>query len=534
MKDLTIRLKLDKALADRAAQEHAEELKKIKQAAAQAAEANRAGFGKAEAAIGSAAGAVRGFAAQMVGLTSLQGVLSSIADGFEKARLNAENAAKASLALRETLREQAALKGEGGPNNRVVNEALMLRLKTGLKQDEAIQFENQFLGSLPIGIEKGNITPQVANELKLAAAQMASRLGGDAGVRGDLAGILGQFGKIDSAEQGLGQLEAIRQALTAGRGDDTPLTQSLLKVAGSLVKEGGMLPSMPELAATVGTMSLSAGAGQADTRTEQLVRAVSGSTSDQAMFLKSTFGVMENDNLEQRLAKIIPGLREQKAAGRDMSAFLVENQMPAEQVRALVEMEGNYEAFTQRMESARKSAGQGAEVATLNRSYLGSPVGRSRVAAAEADASQVIVGRRGELLQAFVTQQEAADRIDGKTEDAFTQTLDDWIPGAKRRRQQHQMSMRLRDFARQRGVPFEDLSFDAATTLGDTGAKADEWMMRAQQRFNEYKVDPFEAFQEQMVRALEKSNELAERQLQVMENKQGPAVLPAQPPAAKR
>ena len=135
----------------------------------------------------------------------------------------------------------------------------------------------------------------------MAAATRAARLGGSAAVHGDLAGLLGQFTKYAPGKagvtQGLGDLEAIRLGLTAGRGDDSPLTAQLLKTAGSLAGDGLPVGDMKELAALIGVTSLSGGPLKAGTRAEQLVRGLrSGMNKAQGGYLKE-IGITEGMGL---------------------------------------------------------------------------------------------------------------------------------------------------------------------------------------------------------------------------------------------
>jgi hypothetical protein len=224
--------------------------------------ANAFGFGQAMTKVGLVVGGV---------VAAFKGI-SIVSEHYHKIATDARAAAEATLDMRKALRVEGVLKGESTATDKTLKESLGLRVKTGLGMMEASDLTRQFEGSLPIGLEKKNITRKVADELIEQVGVMQARQGGDAGTRGDLAGILGQFGKIGSAEEGLGQMEAIRQALTAGRGDDTPLTNQLLKVAGSIVREGGPVPSLPEMGAIIGVTSLSAGPEAAGTRAEQLYR----------------------------------------------------------------------------------------------------------------------------------------------------------------------------------------------------------------------------------------------------------------------
>jgi hypothetical protein len=151
----------------------------------------------------------------------------------------------------------------------------------------------------------------------------------------------------------MGEMEAVRVGLTEGRGEDAALTKSLLHILGALSGPGKMIPRPGEAASVLGVASLSAGAQMADTRTEQLMRALRGDTPQQVKFLKEFAGITEGQGFEERLDRMVAGLRRQKAEGRDIATFLTESGMGAELARSVVETEPLYEVTKQRMVRAR-------------------------------------------------------------------------------------------------------------------------------------------------------------------------------------
>lgn len=370
-----------------------------------------AASGRREAAIAHTAGVVT---------TAALAGLQVIHQTYRQLEEEALAAAAATLELRKSLRIDATLKGAETTDNKALMEALGFRAKTGLGQAEAGEFTRQFLGSVPIAFQKGNIAKGVSEDLMTQAGIMAARHGGDAGTRGELAGLLGQFGKIGSAREGLGQLEAIRIALTEGRGDDTPLTQQLLKAAGSIVREGGTVGSLPEMAALIGVTSLSAGPQEAGTRAEQVVRALRagltkqrggpGTKVPQGKYLKD-LGITEKDSLEGALGKIAPDLQKAEASGRELDVYLAERGFKNyEERRALIETYRNYDVLKQRFAAARKAggAGVGGEVEAANRRFLATPQGRSEVADALKKSAEVTQGVGDERYLAAIAEAEAS------------------------------------------------------------------------------------------------------------------------------
>jgi hypothetical protein len=245
----------------------------------------------------------------------------------------------------------------------------------------------------------------------LEGGKVAARQTKDLETRGDLLGILSQFKKYDSGVKGveaaLADAEAIRIGLTEGRGDDAPLTKSLLHVAGSLAGDGKRVGSLPELAALIGVTSLSAGAGQADTRSEQLVRGLQGETPEQMAFLKDFAGIEEHDTLEARLDKFVPKLRQMTASGRDPATFLTENKINSEQVRALTEVEPNYELLKKRFASARNGKSGADIMAESAQQAKVDPLQRDRLAKADLAAAELGRGAERQEIQPDITTAKA-------------------------------------------------------------------------------------------------------------------------------
>lgn len=338
--------------------------------------------------------------------------LQMLMDGYKRIREDAVKAAEATTQLRKELRVEATLKGEGAPTTKALIESLQFRAQTGLDQAAATDFTRQYIGTVPIAFQKGNISEQVSKDLMVKAGIMSARQGGDAGTRGELAGILGQFGKVTSAQQGLGQLESIRIALTEGRGDDTPLTQQLLDAAGATVREGGPVGTLPELAALIGVTSLT-NPGEASMLTKQLIRGVrtkrgkmskpKGAKESQGQYLQR-LGVKENDSLEAILDKVVPDLQAAQASGRDIEGYLTEHGFSQSQERlALTTFVPNYEAFKKRMAASRQ-AGQGAAVEQQNQAFLASPYGRQVVADVQNKISEQEIGLRTERFNTLMSE----------------------------------------------------------------------------------------------------------------------------------
>lgn len=386
------------------------------------------GLGSAMTAAGAAA----------AGAGAIVAGLGLISEGYHKIRAEAEAAAAATSTLVKGLRMESTLKGYAGMGTQALTEALAFRTATGLPADQASDLTRQYLGSLPIGLEKGNITPEVANALMTQVGITQAWQGGDAGTRGDLAGVLGQFSKIGTVEAGLGQMEAIRQGLTAGRGDDPVLTAQLLKTAGSIVREGGSVGSLPEMAALIGATSLSGGPEQAGTRAEHLNRALKGgllrhtkrkgAIMSQADYMKS-LGITEKTDMEGFLGAIVPDVMKAKAAGRDVESYLGEHGLSnSEERRAVMEMVPLYDAVKSRMERAR-GAQDGSKILEANKRFLQSTSGQEAVAEQLADVQTVTKGLPSRGLRALKEAAKASPEMLSGDQSILTRTIGDLVSG---------------------------------------------------------------------------------------------------------
>lgn len=435
-KDLTLRLRMDKTGAEASAQQfHAAEMARIgrlrdahgrflKQGTEGVEAQQRAvgGLGASVEKVGFSMGSLQ--AAWGTALAAVGGI-KAIADAWNVVADNAVRSGQAALEYEGRVRSLAAVQNIDKPAAAVAG-ALKFASQTGFSLEKAQAFQEAFLGSSPAGVEKGNITQDVLEKVMVEAGIMARRQGADVKTRGDLAGIMAQFKKYTDPAEVLGDIEKVRYALTAGRGEDKPLTDSLLHVAGSLVKEhGGMVADLPQLAAQIGTHSLTAGAMQSDVRTEQLARGLRGTTSKQMKFLQEWAGIDEHDDMEQRVDKGVAALRKTMASGRDPTTFLVESGMNAEQTRALVEMEGVYEVYKQRLAKAREQ-GTGEAVRKANKEFQESPLGRFEEGKMEKEAAGVVVGQKNKSWSAVLEKAEAQWIIEHRDEsegEAFANIL---------------------------------------------------------------------------------------------------------------
>ena len=387
------------------------------------------GFSKVSTLMGGTAAAIGG---ALAGLNMLE-------SGYRKIREDAEAAALATFALQKRLRVEGVLKGQPTGNEQVLKEALNLRAKTGLGADEASDLTRQFLGATPIGVQKGHIDQATIDKVLVEQGVLHNRQGGDAGTRGELAGMIPQFRKVKGVNDLLGEQEAIRFALTEGRGDDAPLTRQLLNVAGPHVREGGMVGTLPEMAALVGATSLTAGPEAAGTRTDQIIRSLEagrtkhrkgqGAVESQADYLTKTLGIDEKEGLESQLDKVMADLGKAKKEGRNINTYLAERGFRnSEERQAIVELESNYKAVKGRFKVARESQ-DGAKVKAQNDAFLASPEGRISVGEVGADIAVATKGVSGKRLEAARAAAAGSNEARKGDQNAFTSTFGDFGRG---------------------------------------------------------------------------------------------------------
>lgn len=348
--------------------------------------------------------ALNRLALQYIGIGAAVKVIDSIGDAWKRVAEQQRQAHAEYIEILKNSRVGAAVSGVGP--KQYAAETAATAVASGLSVNEADNFIRQFEGTVPIGKQLGNIDDATASRIKLEGAKYGARLGGDQGTRGELLGILPQFSKITSKEEAMGKAEAVRIALTEGRGDDSPLTRSLLNVVGKIGGEGGMVGSIEENAALVGTTSLASGPLAADQRALQISRAVRGTTKESMQKTQDAFGLKVGNtlSLEQRLEKIIPKLLQVQASGGDVVSWLRTNvDMPQEEAEALREFMPNFGVFKGRAAKARETAKNGgAAVVAENAAFASTDAGRALQTSSENEAAGFLVGENQRDFQGLV------------------------------------------------------------------------------------------------------------------------------------
>jgi hypothetical protein len=403
-KDLTVRMRLDKGQADASAQQfHSAELARINRlrdaqtrnskAGVEGIQAQQREVARLGAGFDKAGASLAEFRTMMAGAAAAAGGMRVISEAMAASSAAVTSSGQAATQFERKSRQLGALTGRPGDAAR---DVIGFAMKTGMSLEQSDAYQQAYLGSAPSGIQKGFITEDLSKEVMEKSGVMAARQGASPKVRGELAGLMAQFKKYTSATDVLGDLEKVRMGLTEGRGEDAPLTESLIHVAGSFVDQGagGMIADLPELAAQIGTASIGAGALGADVRTKQLGALVRGGSREQQKFVKDFTGIdYDKDNMETRLAKLMGALQGVKEKGRDPQAYLAEQGIDPEKAQAAAEMLGVYDVYKTRLAKSRE-AGKGEEVEAANAAFLRSKEARAQQGETSVKAAEILTGQK--------------------------------------------------------------------------------------------------------------------------------------------
>lgn len=395
----------------------------------QAGDKAGAGLGKAAEESHSLVSGLDGLAGRAAAFAALTTVATEFGEALNSARQTMRDSADDAARLRDTLREVANLQGKGGPDPSVTADFARFRIATGLRETEARKFQEQFRGTLPAGMSKGNITEATAADLAREGGRFAARTGLDGGAAGDLTAMIAQFSKVPNAAAGAAQLGAIAWGLNEGRGNLTPLGKSLANTAGAIVnEEGGPVRSLPELAAILGVASQNANPAAAGTRVQQAFRALNRFDGDRGRTL-GMVGITGDDDLLARLEKIAPRIRAANQPGQGGAQRWLWEQGFHNQAenRSLIQLVENLPVIEQRvgrwraLDTPEKRDAAGKEIIAADAAFLKDQLaGQRRVGEAVNDAGQLVRGQGGETIAALRLAAEGRLRAEGKIDTART------------------------------------------------------------------------------------------------------------------
>jgi hypothetical protein len=175
--------------------------------------------------------------------------------------------------------------------------------------------------------------------------------------------------------------------------------------------------------------SLSAGPEEAGQRAEQATRSLMfgltkhrkgvGAIQSQADYLQS-IGVKEGMTFEERMGRLHADLAAPREEGRDLEVYLGEQGFRStEEIRALIEIDQNYDAFKARVAKAR-DAQDGAAVARANAEAQRSRMGQEALAKNRQVAATALTGEKYRDFATAVKQEEAEQTARGYDYDVAT------------------------------------------------------------------------------------------------------------------
>lgn len=366
--------------------------------------------------------ALLGHMAQFVSTAAALGLISKafteMGAAIKEAREHGEQTGKTALTQRDKARELANLMGETDPNDRVMARIFNTSLASGMKFDESIKYLEQFYGSVPAAIKKGNVREEQLPELAAMGARAAVRLGLDPGTGGDLAGVIGQHINLNNQKDAQGRTMTARDALAAqieamafganeGRGQVSVLMRGELAQAASSLASG-RVGSLAEMGSFVGTAStLSKTGAFAGTLFSQLDSALNRQDKF-GDFLKK-IGVADQHGDRAKLGALKDHVDQVKPA--DVNAYLAKNGLKSQQERkALVGFMENLEVLDKTTAEAEKRAHDPAAALRKQAAFEASLDFQNRKADARVQAAEFETGDRNAPL--LVARKNALARLE--------------------------------------------------------------------------------------------------------------------------
>ena len=353
------------------------------------------------------------------------GLAEKIAAGQQKMAEMTEDAFK----LRDALREIANLQNHDAPDDEVTTGVLQFGVETGMTPTEARKYMEQFLGSVPAGKTKGNITDAVAEEVAQEGGIFGTRMSINPNTAGDFAGVMSQYQKIGSREEAAKVMGQVAYGLNEGRGNVEPLMRTLLNTAGSVIADGGPVGSLSELAVMEGVASTHANPYATGTRLRQAMRALRTTKGDQGKWL-AEHGVKDGMNHLDRLKAIKPALMAEVATtGKGLDQALLEHVTSDDtEARSLAEQLGDIDLMDERLKVMGGITGKG--VIEKNRKFLTqSKTGRRRVQMAKKASQEFLVGQQNEDME-IAMENQRQNLTEEKRFAGWLGKADEWVGDA--------------------------------------------------------------------------------------------------------
>jgi hypothetical protein len=322
------------------------------------------------------------------------------------ARDNLDKLGEQAGITREKLRELAGIRGQTGVSDALVAENVAAGAAAGMMPEQAKEFQTIFEGATDLSIEKNKADPTkgMSKETSIAlgkeAMKFATRVDIKPQTAANLAGVLGQYGHVESAEQGMDQIGRVHAALNKGRGHMEPLVNSLIKAMGVTVgEEGAPVETPAEMAVYLATQSANVLPGEAGTLGVDSVLALRRFGDGAQGKALDRLKITPNMSHEKAMSVLIPHLQKADKDGTGADAWLKKNGFRRkEEVRALVNESRNWNVIQAGLKTARDPADKGAEEIRKNEEFLrADKVGIRKKSEANDAAQEWIVGKKEEM-----------------------------------------------------------------------------------------------------------------------------------------
>lgn len=336
---------------------------------------------------------IAGFAA----LGAATEVLSEIAERTRRVVEYMGELGDKTAEVRDKARELATLQGKSSPDNATLAGVAEFGIRTGMTPQEAIRFQEQLEGSMPAGLQKGNVTEEIAHRVSEVGARFGQRVGLRPETSGDLAGVLSQFAEIPDVESGARMIGQIHKGLDDGRGRMDTLMSSFINLATGVVEEGGQVQDPSKLAVYHGVMSTMHPPREAATYTRIFSRELRELNGAQGEALQQ-LGIEPTAPLETQMAQMFAHLEQRESEGIaprvEMSRLGFSRSRGIDAVAQLYQSRGMIEA---RLKDQEGITGQGVE--GKNDEFFRSMAGRDKTTRAMTEGNSLIQGLEYEPLQ---------------------------------------------------------------------------------------------------------------------------------------
>jgi len=353
---------------------------------------------------GGGGGMLAGLGASLMRRTVFAGVSAGVGaarDGAQAQKEYFERAAQRYNDFRKELIPLANLAGQTDVTGSVISDQIGFQKATGMTADEAINYREQYQGSIGAGKLRGNISDDTASKLEVQGALFAQRYGLEAGMTGKLTGLLSEYGKIPTAEAGAARLEGIATHLNVYGVDAVrKYLPGMMGLQAQLLDENGGRFTDPEaLAARLALTSPRAKSPDVSAHNirlaNRLLRRFERDDVEGAPgYALKQLGITPEDDFETALGKMRP-----KLLGPNADQYLKQNGFNSDYERAAVinqaKISEQVDRATGRTDPAirAKLDRQRASAAANNSAFLGTETGRQKLAEANAFATEIRAGQ---------------------------------------------------------------------------------------------------------------------------------------------